>query len=165
METQSLNRAQRRAQKHMKPRRVVVHRNPGTLLFSNELQDMILHEIQAANAFRGNYAKPEHFDYLIEGVVMASYAANDKLRAAPDAQMLQLCEAATMALQNIRERCASTGALCATDDEMSMLELYAQTAADFWPRQSTQAYRNAFEYCGQWKRKAVAEAREARAAA
>lgn len=161
----NLNRAQRRAQKHMKPRRVVVNRTPGILLFSNELQDMILADIQAAAAFRGGWAEPYHFDMLVEGCVIAGYAANDKLRSAPDEQMIQLCKATTVALQNIRQRYDEKGKLGATGEEMAMLELFAQTSADFWPRQSTQAYRNAVERCGQWKRKVVTEAREARAAA
>lgn len=160
-----MNRAMRRAQKHNKPRRVVLNRKPGTLLFSSELRDMILSEIQAVNAFKGGWAEPWHFDFLVEGVVMASWAANDKTRSAPDQQMLGVCEAATVAIQNIRERYDRTGKMGGTGEELAMLELYAQEMADFWPRQSVQAYRNAIERCAAWKRAAVAEARTQKEAA
>lgn len=161
---QTLNRAQRRAQKHSKARRVT-RPTPGTLLFSRELQDMCHQEIQAAAAFRGGYATPWHFDFLLEGIVMCAYAASDKSRENPDTQMQQVCEAATMAVQNIRDRYDRIGKLGATGEEMAMLELYANEAADFWPRQSVRAYRNALERTSGWKRTVVGQAKDERKAA
>jgi hypothetical protein len=100
---------------------------------------------------------------------MATYVYSDDAPfAVPSGVVLHYAvevEATAIALQNIRERWGEKGKLGATGEEMAALELYAQEAADFWPRQAARIYRNAYERVRTWKRAAVTEARARRAAA
>lgn len=153
-----MNRAMRRSAEHaQKKRKLPV--GPVSLLFSKKLKDMLLAEAVAAMAFRNGFAVAYHFDLLWEGVLMMAHAADSKLRSSPDLDAIKVCEATYMALSNIRQRLDEKGRLGATGPEMTVLSLYAETAADFWPRQAGSVFLNALEAVSNWKRESVEKAK------
>ncbi|MDO6385597.1 hypothetical protein [Uliginosibacterium sp. 31-12] len=131
---------------------------PPSLLFCSQLKEMLLAEHSAVLAFRSGWADSCHFDMLLECLMMMQFAANDPVKDAPDTNALNVCQFASSALLNIRDRYDDKKKLGATGDELRALDLLVETSADFWPRQSASIYFRAYDKTGDWKRSAHAEA-------
>ncbi len=149
-----MNRAARRAASKGRESRFA-KKAPASLMFAAGLDGMLLSDFQAVQAFRGGWADVCHFDSLLEYMMMIQFAANDDARLHPDTGALTVCELVNMALLNIRDRYDATGGLSAEGDELRALDLLAETAADFWPRQAVTTYARAWQKTGEWKREAV----------
>lgn len=121
------------------------------LMFAKALDDLRLKEMSAAAAFRGGYAEPYHFDYLLEASVIALNAANDPSRSRPDVRMNQVCEVMHETLRIIRERWDKTGKLGASGDDMITLEAFTLATNDFWPTITVDAYNRALRNTFEWK--------------
>ena len=154
-----MNRSQKRAQKN---RRIpVTVKRPASLLFCVPIRDMLLSEHSAVLAFRGGWAESTHFDMLLECMMMMQFAANDDKRENPAQDVLDVCDFASTALLNIRDRYDERTKLGATGDELRTLDLLVATSADFWPRQAATTYQRAYDATGEWKRSAFEQARKA----
>lgn len=121
------------------------------LMFSKAMDDLRLKEMSAAAAFRGGYAEPYHFDYLLEASVIAMCAANDPARSKADVRMDQVCEAVHSTMRIIRERWDRTGKLGASSEDMVSLEAFTLALNDFWPTITIDAYNRAVRNTFEWK--------------
>lgn len=121
-------------------RRVVRRATPPMLinrgLHDDELQMM---EIQLVEAFAGGWANKEHFDSLADMRNVMCLAAAHK----DDQQAIDMANAMSIPLQNIRLRYAQTDRFGVTGDELRLMREFVEFYRDFWLRQPVALYESA----------------------
>jgi hypothetical protein len=147
METQNLNRAQRRAQKHLKPRGGVMRAAlPPMLIMDTVRPEHGIREQAALLAMRGGWAVSQHYMDLVECrmiFVVALEISRD--RGASDVgQLLAGATCADTALEQIRRR-AGHGKMRATPDEAACIERLLNCSAAYWRTKSSALFAEAFE--------------------
>lgn len=103
------------------PTIVALHLNP----------EVSLQERAAVLALRGGWAETSHFNVLADCRDMLVLAASEK----NDHQTLAICDAAGIALMNIKDRYQEKHRMGATGDELLALEALCDISEDFWKRQ------------------------------
>lgn len=103
------------------PTIVALHLNP----------EVSLQERAAVLALRGGWAETSHFNVLADCRDMLVLAASEK----NDRQTLAICDAAGIALMNMKDRYQEKQRMGATGDELLALEALCDISEDFWKRQ------------------------------
>lgn len=111
------------------------------MLVSRGLMDdeLELRERQFVEAFSGGWANKDHFDSLADMRNVTTIAAAEK----DDQQVLDICNAMSIPLQNIRIRYQETGRFGATGDELRLMRAFVEVYRDFWMRQPVRLYEDA----------------------
>ncbi|MDT3735529.1 MAG: hypothetical protein ROZ00_04840 [Denitratisoma sp.] len=112
-----------------------------TLVAMHLAPEVGLTERLAIEGLAGGWAKPYQFDVLADCRDLLALAANHK----GDQATLAVCDLASIALENIRDRFKARGRLGATGDELRALRAMADVSEDFWKRQSGELFRAANE--------------------
>lgn len=95
-------------------------------------------ELMTVKAFTGGWATEEHFDKLTDMRNVLTIAAAKK----DDESALNICEAMSIPLQNIRIRYIQTGRFGCTGDELMMMQAFVEFYRDFWLRQPLRLYED-----------------------
>ncbi len=108
------------------------------MLINRGLQndDLEMRERMIAEAFSGGWATERHFDELVDMRNLLTIAAAHK----DDQGVLGLCQAMSIAMNNIRARYAETQRMGVSGDEVKLLREFCGIYADFWLRQSVGLY-------------------------
>lgn len=93
----------------------------------------------AVEAIASGKAVAYHFNVLADCYDLMVLAANHK----NDAQTLMVCDLASMALLNIKDRFRARGRIGASGDELQALHVLVDVSEDFWKRQSGELFRMA----------------------
>jgi len=123
--------------------RRTVRRAVPPMLVNRGLMDgeLSMREHQFVEAFSGGWADKEHFDSLTDMRNVLTIAAAHK----DDQQMLAMCHAMSIPLQNIRARHAQTGRMGVTGDELRLMREFVEVYRDFWLRQPVSLYEESVD--------------------
>ena len=121
------------------------------LLFSQIVPDAQITLLTALNAFREGWAKPAHFDVMLDTRDLLLLGANAK----EDEGIMAVCKAANIALANIQD--SYNGVFSFDQDELNALVMLVDISNDFWNRQSGSLYRAAYTALREWRQKQGAE--------
>lgn len=122
------------------PRKPMVKSAP-VLCMQDRMTDILLHERLCLNALMQGWGNNDHFNLLLDSLHMVILAAEAK----KDRGMLDICEAAKVAMANVRIRRETTGKLGGTSDELAAIGIFLDASEDFWKRTSGYVYNDAFQ--------------------
>jgi hypothetical protein len=95
----------------------------------------------AVEAIASEWVQERHFNILADCHDLLVLAADHKR----DAQVLAVCDLASIALFNIKDRYLAGRRIGATGDELQALRVLVDVSEDFWKRQSGELFRAANE--------------------
>lgn len=90
-----------------------------------------IQERMAVQALRGGWATTDHFNLLADCRDMLILAAKER----NDKSAVVACEAAGIALMNMKDRYIEKKRMGATGDELAALDLLCDISEEFWKRQ------------------------------
>lgn len=96
-------------------------------------------ERMSVEAIAGGWAEPYHFNVLADCHDLLVLAADHK----GDRQTLAVCDVASMALLNIKDRYKARNRFGASGEELKALRALVDVSEDFWKRQSGELFRAA----------------------
>lgn len=106
-------------------------------------------ERAALDAFKGGWARGDHWNHLAECRNVLMFGACHKLAVATvktDAEAVrEVTRLAMTALTSIRSREQKTGRFGCTADELNVLHALVETSRDFWTRQPATLFRQCVE--------------------
>lgn len=91
----------------------------------------------AVDSIVGGWAGTHQFNVLADCCDLMVLAANHK----GDDQALMVCDLASMALLNIKDRYLERNRVGASGDELQALRVLVDVSEDFWKRQSGELFR------------------------
>lgn len=106
-------------------------------------------ERAAFEAFRGGWARGDHWNHLAECRNVLMFGASHKAEEATvktDAEAVrEVTRLAMASLVSIRDREQRTGKFGATADELNVLHALVETSRDFWTRQPAWLFNRCLE--------------------
>ena len=118
-----------------------------TIAFMHTIPEAEIALLTALDAFVKGWASPNQFDALLDTRDLLVLAATAKR----DEGVIAVCNAANIALGNIRETWDGEKFATPTEDELNALRFLADVSTDFWKRQSGALYQAAYAHLKQWR--------------
>lgn len=110
-----------------------------TLIALHLAPEVGITERVSVDAIGGGWAETRHFNVLADCHDLLALAADYRA----DKQTLAVCDLASVALLNIKDRYTARNRVGATGDELQALRLLVDISEDFWKRQSGELFRAA----------------------
>lgn len=98
----------------------------------------------AVEAFRGGWAKPDHFNDLADTLDLLQIGIALYPSQKPDPSTAAAAEVVLVAMQNMLARFDSCGKLGVTGEELKAIELLADVSLDYWNRRSGALFAEAY---------------------